>query len=451
MATRYWRGAGANVRQTSTITMAGTGDWVAADTVTATVDSVGFVTTVGSLVTDDQVATTVYQALTGTAFTDTTAAATISAGDGGAAAIPQFGTYEFNATNSVSGVVLLTGGPTSAPSTAPWLAGKPFTITITEATTGDETATGATVITATSQAHWDQADNWSANTLPVDGDTVVFEGINVDVRWALSAAIQPAILNIAQSYTGTIGLALINVDNPSKPYAEYRTPRYLTFDDDAGTAASVANIGTGAGTGSSQIMIDGGAGEWTINLFGKGSRVNNVPCVLWLGTAITAINNLNGDIGLAYFAGEVSTVTTVRTGSGPQSQASTTLGSGVTVTTVIVNGGYQSTSSAVTTGTQYAGTWEHHAGTVTALTVNGGVFYNIGAATITTLTLASGGKFDATKGTATFAITNTIQMYKGASFIDPNGRAGNVVFKLNNCTLADVTIVLAPNKTFTLS
>jgi hypothetical protein len=55
------------------------------------------------------------------------------------------------------------------------------------------------------------------------------------------------------------------------------------------------------------------------------------------------------------------------------------------------------------------------------------------------------------KGAATFAITNTIQMYKGAKFIDEAGRAGNVVFKLNQCSLEDVTIKLADNKTFTTS
>ena len=42
-------------------------------------------------------------------------------------------------------------------------------------------------------------------------------------------------------------------------------------------------------------------------------------------------------------------------------------------------------------------------------------------------------------------------MYKGSKFIDRGGRTGNLVFKLNQCTLADVTIILAVNKTYTLS
>lgn len=448
MATRYWRGAGANVRQTKTITVAGT--WAGADTVTVVVDSVSYVITIGTLVTTTQVATTIYQALSGTSLTDT-ATVTISIADGGATAIPQMGVYEFNATNPSAGVVLLTGGPTTA--SPAWVAGKPFTLADGDigSTAGNGTATVAAVVTATSQAHWDQADNWSANTVPVDGDTVIFDSGNVDVRWGMSAAIQPAVLTKHKSYTGNVGLAAINIDNTSKPYAEYRTPRYLTFDDDAGTAASVANLEVGEGPGSSQFMVDGGAGEWTVNIFGQGSRINNIPCILWLGSAITAINNLNGDFALAYFAGETSTVTTVRSGNGPQSQAKTLLGSGVTVTTVIMNGGYIKTDSAITTATQHGGVWEHNTGTVTALTINGGTFYPLGGATITTLTVASGGTFDASRGAATFAITNTIQMYKGSSYIDENGRLANPVIKLNNCSINDVTIKLPKNKTFTLS
>lgn len=58
---------------------------------------------------------------------------------------------------------------------------------------------------------------------------------------------------------------------------------------------------------------------------------------------------------------------------------------------------------------------------------------------------------DTTKGTDTITVTNTIQMYKNSKLIDPAGRITNPVIKLNNCTLADVTIVLAANKTYTLS
>ena len=76
MATVRWSGSSLNRRQLNRITVANT--WAAADTATITIDSVDFIITIGTLVTTTQVATTIYQALTGTTFTDPTASATIS-------------------------------------------------------------------------------------------------------------------------------------------------------------------------------------------------------------------------------------------------------------------------------------------------------------------------------------------------------------------------------------
>ena len=77
MATIRWVGSSLNRKQVSRITVANT--WTAGDTYTLTIDNIDFILTIGTLVTTAQVATTIYQALTGTAFTDTTASATIPA------------------------------------------------------------------------------------------------------------------------------------------------------------------------------------------------------------------------------------------------------------------------------------------------------------------------------------------------------------------------------------
>jgi hypothetical protein len=446
MSTRYWKGSSANVRSTYTCTIALT--WAAGDTITVTIDNVAFLVTIGSLVTTAQVATTLKQAFNGEALTDTTALATINATDGGAKAIPQFSEI----TASVSGSVVTFTTNQSSPYA--WLIGKPFSMTTgdTGTTAGNGTATFAAGTTGTSQAHWDQPDNWSANTVPVDGDTVIFDAGSVDLRWNMTAAIQVAGLTKYKSYTGNVGLLPFNADNSSKNYSEFRTPTYLTFDDDAGTAATVVNLETGEGQGSGLFMLDTGAGETTLNLFGKGNRLNtNIPCILWKGSVGTAINNLAGDLGIAFLANETATVTTLRNGDGPTSQAKTICGSGLTLTTAICNGGTLSTNSAITTANMYGGAWQHNSGTITALNVYGGAFYPIGGATITTLTIGSGGSVDCSRGSAAFAVTNTIQLYKNSSYTDLSGRSGNVVFKLNNCTLADVKIQLAPNKTYTLS
>lgn len=449
MANRRWIGASLNRRQVDLITMSGTGDWVQGDTITLTVDNVDFIVTIGTLVTDAQVATTVYQALTGTTLTDTSASCTIAIADGGGASIPQFS--EFTATNGTSGVVTLTSNGSG------FLAGKPFTITATENSTGDDTAARSASVTPTSQCHADQADNWSGNTPPEDSDTLTFDNGSVDVRWGLttyasgSTTSNPTTIIKYKSYTGNVGLPEVNTDNSAKPYHEYRTTYFTT--DNGATANCDANLEVGEGPGSGRFKWDAGSGQTTLSIFGKGSRIENgVPCILWKGShASNVVYNLAGDLGIAFFGGETATVATLVTGDGPTSQASTICGSGVTLTTVTLNGGSQETNSAITTATQNAGTWVHKSGTITTLTVRGGTFYPNGAATITTLNVASGGTFDASKGNASFTITNTIQLYKGSKFLDPQGRTGNPVFKLNQCQLADVTVVLPPNKTFTPS
>jgi hypothetical protein len=170
---------------------------------------------------------------------------------------------------------------------------------------------------------------------------------------------------------------------------------------------------------------------------------------LWKGSGTNIVNNIAGDCGIAYFTEETATVGTLVTGDGPQSSAYTFCGAGCTLTTVTLNGGTQETASAITTATQNAGVWKHRLGTITTLNVNGGTFYPTGAATITTLNLY--GTLDCTQGSSSFTVTNTINLYKGSRIIDPQGRLGNAVFKLNGATFADVTIVGPLNKTFTPS
>lgn len=438
MSTCRWTGGSLNRKQVSKITVANT--WTAGDTYTLTIDNVDFILTIGTLVTTAQVATTIYQALTGTTFTDATASCTIPVADGGASLIPQFS--EFTATNDTASQVLLTANGSGA------LAGKPFTIAVT----GDGTAstgTGAiTSVTApTSQYHADQADNYSGNALPTGGsDTLVFDNGSVDVRWGLDYATTLTNITKYKAYTGNVGLGEVNSDNSAKPYHEYRTT-YLTC-----TGCTTANLEVGEGPGSSRFKLNTGTGQSAINIFGKGSRVETgVPCILWKGThASNVVNNIAGDLGIAFFGGETATVATLVTGDGPTSAASTACGSGCTLTTVTLNGGTQETNSAITTATQNGGSWTHKSGTVTTANIYGGIHYPNGAVTYTTLRLY-GATFDLSKGNSAVTITNTIQLYAGARFLDPQGRVTGPVFKLNGCSLSDVTIVVQKDKTFTVS
>jgi len=446
MATAKWIGAGANVRQKDRITCTGTGDWVSTDAITFTIASVSCTITLGasSLFTDAQVATTIYQAWEGITLTDTACTLTgFTIADGGMKAIPQFS--EFTATNDTAGRVDLLANGTGT------IAGKPIVLTVTEAVTGDEAATESTFTTATSQYHANQADNWDANAVPGDGDTVVFDSGNVHCRYALDlGSILVAQFTKTKTYSGEIGVSRYNKDNTAKPYFEYRTPRYLTAD-----GFTNADLETGEGPGSGRIYLDGGTVASTYNIFGKGTRVETgIPCVLIIGANnANVVRNLAGDVGVAFYPGEAATLATLVTGDGPNSQASTVCGAGVTFNsaTVTINGGTLDTSSALATGVANGGVWQHRSGTITSLTVNKGArFQPMGAATVTTLDL-NGGEFDCTKGTASFAITNAVTMSSGSRFIDPQGRTGNISVQLRDCKLADVFIDTQPGKTLTFS
>lgn len=440
MATARWTGGSANIKQVSKITVANT--WTAGDTYTLTIDSVDFVITIGTLVTTAQVATTIYQALTGTAFTDTTASCTIPVADGGANHIPQFA--DFVATNNTASQVLLTGGTNTSPVA---LEGKPFTITVTgDGTASTGTAAISSVTTPTSQFHADQADNYSGNAVPTGGsDTLVFDNNNIDMRWGLDYATTLTAITKSKTYSGNVGLPEQNVDNGAKPYHEYRTT-YLTC-----TGCTTANLEIGEGQGSSRFKLNtGSAAASTINVFGKGTRAEvGVPCTIWKGThASNVVNNLAGDLGIAVFGGETATVATLVNGDGPQSVAYTFCGSGVTLTTLRIAGGQVVTNAGMTTAVIYAGRLDHYTGTISTLTSNGGTVYIHGACTITT-TGTVYGKIDLSQSAGTVTFTNLVTLDGSAEIYDPQAKATfSAGYKLASTT---AKVTRPPGDTHTLS
>lgn len=449
MATPKWRGGAIDIRQVATVTIANT--WTAGDTITVTIDNLDVVVTIGTLVTTTQVATTLYQALTNTAFTDTTASVTPSYAQGGPPNIGNFA--ELTATNPSAGVVSLTTNQTLR-------VGKPVTVAVTENTASTGTATYSVTVTPHGRNEGDNADNYDTNAVPTDTDTLVFDSGSEDFIYDISFAAQFTSIIKTKAFTGDVGLPEINTDNTGtgKSYREYRG-KYLVTDDDGG-ATCTAYLETGSGQGSGRFRWDAGAGKSIVNVFGKGSRKESaVPCILFKGTnAANEMHNLAGDVGIAFYPGESAVIVTLRNGDGPNSVANTECGTGCAFTsgTVTCNGGTLSTSSAIPTANQYGGVWSHNTGTVTTLNCLGSAqsratFNPIGVATYTTLTIGTFGTFDASKGTGAITIPNTIQMYRGGKFLDPQGRCGNVVIKFNQCTPADCEVVIAPNKTITLS
>lgn len=439
MSVHDWIGQAVNQKQIATAVVADT--WAQGDTTTFTIANLDFVITIGTLVTTAQVATTIKQAFNGETLTDTDASCTITPADGGAQAIPQFA--EFIASVSSSTVTF----------TARNTYGKPITMTNAVATAGDGDITYTAAATAASGQHEaDNADNFSGNAALVDGDTLNFLYGEPDagIFYDLSLGVQLAAVNKAMTWEGDVGNSRINDDNSSKKYSEYRT-LYLTSDDNSVT--TTFNLETGIGKGSRRFMWDSGAGQAAVNIFGRGvRRETGVPCILWKGThASNVVRNLAGDLGIAFFEAELATVLTLITGEGNNDNASTICGAGVTLGTATLNGGFQETNSAITAAIQNGGNWHHKGGTVTALTLNKGNHFPLGAATYTNITVGGGSVFDCRKGGASFTVSNAIQAFRGAKIIDPQGRMGNTPVKCNGCGPNDIEWITPFGKTFTPS
>lgn len=435
MATRRYLGHAAGVKQVDTITIANT--WAQNDTVTLTIDNIDVVITIGTLVTTAQVATTIKQAFNGETLTDTSASYTPNSG------IQTVGQFTEMVATVSSNVVTLTAVT----------AGKPFTLSVTETTAGDGTATEATTVTAAGKYHFSAQDNWSANTVPVDTDTIVFDLGSVGPAYGLSPAIQPGEVLHYMSFTGLIGLAEQNIDNPTYPYAESRTTS-LTFDDNGG-ATSIYRLGVGEGQGSSRLRIDAGAGLFKAHIYGSGSReVTGVPVILLAGTnSNNELNNYNGDVGVAFYPTQSAALVRLRNGDGPTSSAKTYLGPNVSLgsATFEMQGGTVTTNSALGTVNMTGGEVFHRIGAITALRIWGGQWRHQVGATITTLTVGNG-LFDKSANMEAMTVTNAVQLYKGAKIRDPHRTmtfsAGLV---LNGCKLSDVELDIGNGATVTPS
>lgn len=437
MATRRWLGAARQVTQVSTITMTGT--WVAADTITVTINNIEATITVGSLVTTSQVATTLKQAWEGETLTDTTAACTPTIANGGFTSISEF--YEVTAT-VLSNVVTLTAKTS----------GKPVTISVSD-TSASGTATHSVTTTATGKWFWDNQDNWSGNAVPINNDDVVFDTGSVDLRYNLTTSIQPASVTITAGYSGKIGLAAVNADDTSRTYSEYRT-QYLTFTSNAVTCTYT--IGQGEGLGSRRIKIDAGSGQSTVVIHSTAARnETDFPTVLFKGThASNTLSAFRGDVGIAYVAGETSTIATLRCGTDTGDTVKCVAGSGTTLTTVTATGnGTLELNSNCTTLTMTGVTVTQFAGAPATLTCWSGIFRHRSTSTIGTgCTIGAAGTLDRSGESRSATITPKISMYKGSKLLDPNMTLTLTNgFQTIGCKASEVTIDFGYNRSYTVA
>lgn len=285
---------------------------------------------------------------------------------------------------------------------------------------GTQACTVTEVTTGLGPNWFSDANNWSGITLPINGDTIVFEAGSVDCLYGLAqSSLAPAILDIRASYTGKIGLA----PKTDTGYYEYRN-QYLAI------GPGTIYVGQGDGSGSGRLKIDTGATQTAVTVYATGAASDSgYAPLLWKGThASNALTVYKGDVGIAVIRGEVATLSTLYVGytSSQASDSEVTCGDGTTLGTVIQEGGMLvvggKSTTAITSLTVYAGEATIR-GTdgVTALVVRGGTVYYDGTGTLGGNPVVSGdgtldfsGTFDAK------TVTNPIDVYgDDASVIDP--------------------------------
>jgi len=374
MATRSWIGNAVATKDVWTITIANT--WATSDTATVTINGKDLVVTIGSLVTTTQVATTIKEAFNGTTLTDTTASVLPASGG---PSIPEFA--ELTATSS-GAVVTLTANT----------AGVPHTISVTESTAGNGTATGSHATTATGPNYWDNVDNWADGSVPVSTDDVVIDR-PVSILYGIDQnAVTLTSLTITERFTGDsvfIGLPVRNASG----YEEYR-------EDELKIGATTCTIRGG----SKRIKINNGSVQTALSVHESGNAADTSRgAIQWRGThSSNVVNVYGGSFYAAANGGDLATIATFR-----QTAGTAVLSSGCTLTTIDKSGGTLTTDAAATTVTNDGGTLTIRQGAHTTLNANGGTVNYLGTGTVTTLVVGNKATFSADGNTAGLAVTNT--------------------------------------------
>lgn len=446
MATRTFLGGAVAIQDVWTVTAADT--FAGSDTVTLTINGKDLTATLGTDTATTDVATIISEMVNGT---DPSSSATTT------------GDHSFSATgDKVGEFVRITA--TVSGSVATLTAddyGVPFTLTTSESTAGDGTISESNATVATGPEFWDDADNWSGDTVPVDGDDIIFDRGATSLKYNLSTGIQPASITITQGFTGDIGLPQVNEDETQYPYDEYRGT-YLTFANDTGTSSTSITIGEGAGTGSQRINLDlADCTSPTFNIRNSGERADNqVPTILLLADATdTVLNVQRGDVGMAFFGSETAHIATLRVGYITQQtdDSTVTLGSGVDIANaaLTISGGEVQIDSATGSGTidMYGGELTILSGAHVDVEVYQStlIYRSTGTLGGTTCKIGNEGVLDFRQDNQGRTVTN-LDIYAGSSVFDPlrTGTYSNGI-NLNGCQMEDVTIDLGTDWTLTPS
>ena len=450
MADTYrWVGKALDVKQIDTVTVAGT--WATDDTATLTIGQKDLTYTIGTDTTTAQVAAGIKAMVAGEADPGT--------GDGTRNALGSEVAEFREVTATVSGAVVTITADT---------AGKPFTLTATESTAGDGTATRASSQVCTGKSFADNADNWynvtdSSYEVPTnggdaEGGNIVFEDSDVDCLYALTQLtdVSPATLEIKANYIGKIGLAATNADDSTWTYPEYRD---RNFEIGAAADAQIitVTIGEGEGTGSSRINLDFGDCQYQCTVLKTATReVTGVPSILLQGSHnLCTLDILRGDVGAGFYSGETTDFDSVNVGyiSSQTTDSKLFLGADCDIADVTLKqtGGEVAVDSPTASGTIYV-----FGGTCVILSGAHGTIYVADATlkyysglNLATLYLYNNGVADFRYNVTDRVVTNT-EMSKGSQLYDS---FDTITFTngidLKGCRLSDVTLDFGYNRTIT--
>lgn len=327
-------------------------------------------------------------------------------------------------------------------------AGKPFTVT-TSTTDGNasntQTLTRAAVTANSGPNVVSLGANWDTGTAPVHADDIVFDYGSSDVLYDLDQnSVTPATITIGPGYSGNIGRPVVNSDNTSYTYFEYRET-YLKYGNSGDAQTVTVTINGGGG----RIKLSQGTAQAVWLVTAKTQRAESlIPQVLLKGThASNSLTVNKGDVGVAFFASETSALVTLNVGyqSDTSGDSAVWLGGGVTLTapTITQTGGTLTVNSAITSTSTvniYGGTYTQQSGGIAAglLVAGGRCVYNstgtIGGAPI----VSGSGILDFSQDLRAKTVTNAIDCYGAkCKVLDPNKVVSSMVVDLDQIKNAE--------------
>lgn len=334
-------------------------------------------------------------------------------------------------TTGASGVITLTGAT----------AGLPFTVT-SSVSGGTGTIGAATQVTApTGPNHWDNAVNWSGGAVPVNSDDVFLEDSSDAITFGLAqSAVTLASLNVAASFTGTLGLPEAN----GAGYVEYRATELAV-------GATALNVGQGPGQGSGRLRVNLGSVQTAAIVTRTGASLDGDAQALRLrGTnASNTLEVRGGTVGVAAVGGTSATVATLRVSGGR-----VLCGVGTTLTTVVQSGGAMTLNSALTTLTKTGGDCTiQGTGAVGTVTNDAGLVSYMTSGTLSTACrVGSGATLDFSGDLRAKTVTPLVSLHSGGALLDP---AGVVTYtngvQLVRCDLNEATLLVGQDRTLTVA